>query len=192
MFCIPLRCFCSAYTTTDLVIQALCHTCHIAKPLRSKHCRALRKCVLMFDHHCPFVGNTVGLYNYKWFYLMLLSLTFVIIGFSITLGIYLHRSEKFNWLLFFLGVYLSLYIILGGGLLVYHTQLSAVNLTTNEHQNIRRYKYLHDERGQYKNQFFRGSMQSVADRLFPGPHTFTLPSARQALLHAHHSVDHMV
>lgn len=44
----------------------LCHSCHIAKPLRSKHCRITRACVLGFDHHCPFVGNTVGLYNVRY------------------------------------------------------------------------------------------------------------------------------
>jgi len=38
---------------------SLCHSCHIAKPLRSKHCRVLNKCVLLFDHHCPFVGKFI-------------------------------------------------------------------------------------------------------------------------------------
>lgn len=43
----------------------LCHSSHIARPLRSKHCRISRACVLVFDHHCPFVGATVGLYNVR-------------------------------------------------------------------------------------------------------------------------------
>jgi palmitoyltransferase ZDHHC13/17 len=43
----------------------LCHSCHIARPLRSKHCRITGTCVLAFDHHCPFVGATVGLYNVR-------------------------------------------------------------------------------------------------------------------------------
>ena len=36
----------------------LCHSCHIARPHRSKHCRVLNRCVVMFDHHCPFVGES--------------------------------------------------------------------------------------------------------------------------------------
>jgi hypothetical protein len=28
----------------------LCHTCGVLRPLRSKHCKVTRKCVLKFDH----------------------------------------------------------------------------------------------------------------------------------------------
>jgi hypothetical protein len=45
----------------------LCHSCHIARPLRSKHCNITGTCVLAFDHHCPFVGATVGLYNVRYY-----------------------------------------------------------------------------------------------------------------------------
>lgn len=48
-------------------IGPLCHTCHIARPLRSKHCAVLKRCVSVFDHHCPYVHNTVGAGNYRSF-----------------------------------------------------------------------------------------------------------------------------
>lgn len=35
----------------------LCHTCHVRKPLRSKHCKVLNHCIQKFDHFCPFVGK---------------------------------------------------------------------------------------------------------------------------------------
>lgn len=38
-------------------LPLLCHTCHVARPLRSKHCRVSGKCVLLFDHYCPFVDK---------------------------------------------------------------------------------------------------------------------------------------
>ena len=31
-------------------LPAVCHTCHVQKPLRSKHCKVARKCVCKFDH----------------------------------------------------------------------------------------------------------------------------------------------
>lgn len=40
-------------------LPQLCHTCHIARPHRSKHCKVQRKCVLVFDHFCPFVDKYV-------------------------------------------------------------------------------------------------------------------------------------
>ena len=45
----------------------LCHTCRIVKPLRSKHCSVAKKCVPMFDHFCPYIGNTIGGGNYVFF-----------------------------------------------------------------------------------------------------------------------------
>jgi hypothetical protein len=56
-------------------IGALCHTCHIARPLRSKHCSVLKRCVSVFDHHCPYVHNTIGAGNYRSF------MTFIGFGF---------------------------------------------------------------------------------------------------------------
>ena len=32
------------------VIPGVCHTCRVQKPLRSKHCKFAKKCVLKFDH----------------------------------------------------------------------------------------------------------------------------------------------
>ena len=152
----------------------LCHSCHIAKPLRSKHCRVLNRCVLLFDHHCPFVGATIGLYNYKYFYLFLISFTSTEIFSLITSMIHIHRGTKFEIGLFILAVYLSLYQLMTIGLLIYHTQLIKRNLTTNEHQNVFRYTYLHDEYGRYYNRFNKGFFRNMLSRCSPGPDSYVV------------------
>ena len=42
-----------------------CKICLKAKPSRYYHCRHCQKCIYRLDHHCDFVGNCVGQYNFK-------------------------------------------------------------------------------------------------------------------------------
>ena len=50
----------------------LCRVTHIHRPLRSHYCSVTRRVVLNMDHFCPWVVNTVGFYNRKFFLLFLL------------------------------------------------------------------------------------------------------------------------
>lgn len=56
-----------------------CSLCQIWKPLRTKHCRSCKKCVRLYDHHCPWLGVCVAERNRPHFlwYLGLESLALV-------------------------------------------------------------------------------------------------------------------
>jgi len=152
----------------------LCHSCHLEKPLRSKHDRVTRRCILMFDHYCPFVGNAVGLYNYRFFYMYLFFHCLSITGFIISCAKHLSRFG-FDWLTTLDMVWVGLFIIPGAGMFAYHTQLIAKNLTTNEQSNLWRYKYLQSEEGRYFNPFDGGLMHNFYVRIVnPGEATYTL------------------
>jgi len=52
-------------------LRRFCRKCSAWKPERCHHCSVCGRCVLKMDHHCVWVANCVGAYNYKFFLLFL-------------------------------------------------------------------------------------------------------------------------
>jgi len=76
-----------------------CIQCDHFKPQRCHHCSVCNKCILLMDHHCPFIANCVGFKNHKYF---LSYVMYAIIGILYVFSIFIWRitvtDRPLNWL----------------------------------------------------------------------------------------------
>ncbi|CAD8203286.1 unnamed protein product [Paramecium octaurelia] len=70
----------------------ICPECVCVKAPRSKHCDICQSCVLVYDHHCPWVDNCIGQNNHFQFYIFVLLLC-LDITFTLALQFYFVIKE---------------------------------------------------------------------------------------------------
>ncbi|KZV28743.1 putative protein S-acyltransferase 7-like [Dorcoceras hygrometricum] len=141
--------------TKDVVVNGVivkvkyCDTCMLYRPPRCSHCSICDNCVERFDHHCPWVGQCIGLRNYRFFFMFIFSASLLCLYVHGFCWVYVRKiidSEKTTFIkamgktpasiALIIYTFLALWFV--GGLSIFHLYLIGTNQSTYENF---RYRY---------------------------------------------------
>ncbi|KAN0006971.1 hypothetical protein ACTFIU_005164 [Dictyostelium citrinum] len=126
----------SFYEFNSLGKNRKCTKCSLNKPDRCHHCSKCKRCILKMDHHCPFINNCVGYFNYKFFVLFLMWSTILCLFVLCTTSANLKNLLQQGSDSIVLGIVSIIALVFGLGLFVFtmtHIKYILHNETTIEH-----------------------------------------------------------
>uniref|UniRef100_A0A2P2K384 S-acyltransferase n=2 Tax=Rhizophora mucronata TaxID=61149 RepID=A0A2P2K384_RHIMU len=161
--------------TIDVMVNGVivktkyCDTCMLYRPPRCSHCSICNNCVERFDHHCPWVGQCIGLRNYRFFFTFIFSTTLLCIFVHAFCWVYIKKimtGDRISiWkamirtpasIALLAYTFISVWFV--GGLSVFHLYLISKNQSTYEN-----FRYHYDG---LPNPFDRGFIKNVRDTFF--------------------------